>query len=415
MLTRYSALAFSLLVSCIQIGAGNDTWVDTEKPVTVGVQDLGTLGSDGMTCTADASSDPTCTKTWSDTVIESLQQSVWDEKAQEISDSSSRLVWKATREYMSNKVLVEDIYAQAKDRCKNMHPRCTAWATKGECDTNPGFMRQQCGPACQACDQLLDFAVRCNLDRDAPTFFNKGDVNRMFRHILENPIYQQYEPIVHSRPGGDSTDPNVLDGPWVVTVENFTSPQECERLIEVSEDVGFKPSYGAMGQRDKDGRRERIQTEFRTSKSAYCLQACDLDTNIQTLTGRMENITGAPHSHLQYLHFMKYESSELYKLHSDYAKEHREQLHGVRLLTFLVYLDDVEDGGGTNFPQLNITVQPKRGRALLWPNVLDEDPNAEEKRTQHQSLPVNKGVKRITTTYIYQRDFKKPYVRHCII
>jgi prolyl 4-hydroxylase len=112
---------------------------------------------------------------------------------------------------------------------------------------------------------------------------------------------------------------------------------------------------------------------------------------------------------------MKYESSELYKLHSDYAKEHREQLHGVRLLTFLVYLDDVEDGGGTNFPQLNITVQPKRGRALLWPNVLDEDPNAEEKRTQHQSLPVNKGVKRITTTYIYQRDFKKPYVRHCII
>jgi hypothetical protein len=89
----------------------------------------------------------------------------------------------------------------------------------------------------------------------------------MFRHILENPIYQQYEPIVHSRPGGDSPDPNVLDGPWVVTVENFTSPQECERLIEVSENVGFKPSYGAMGQRDKDGRRERIQTEFRTSKS----------------------------------------------------------------------------------------------------------------------------------------------------
>ena len=30
-------------------------------------------------------------------------------------------------------------------------------------------------------------------------------------------------------------------------------------------------------------------------------------------------------------------------------------------------------GGATHFPQLNLTVQPTSGSALMWPNVLDED------------------------------------------
>jgi len=39
------------------------------------------------------------------------------------------------------------------------------------------------------------------------------------------------------------------------------------------------------------------------------------------------------------------------------------------------------------------TVMPKRGRALLWPSVLDEDPNTQDERTDHQALPVEKGIK----------------------
>jgi len=34
---------------------------------------------------------------------------------------------------------------------------------------------------------------------------------------------------------------------------------------------------------------------------------------------------------------------------------------------------------------------PKRGRALLWPSVLDSDPNKKDPRTTHQALPVGKG------------------------
>ena len=66
---------------------------------------------------------------------------------------------------------------------------------------------------------------------------------------------------------------------------------------------------------------------------------------------------------------------------------------GVRILTVYLYLNDVPAGGGTNFDKLGLTVMPKRGRALLWPSVLDKQPNMKDKSTSHQALPVEEGVK----------------------
>jgi len=48
---------------------------------------------------------------------------------------------------------------------------------------------------------------------------------------------------------------------------------------------------------------------------------------------------------------------------------------------------------GTNFPDLGITVQPKKGRALLWPSILNAEPMIQDSRTRHQALPVQKGLK----------------------
>jgi prolyl 4-hydroxylase len=58
-----------------------------------------------------------------------------------------------------------------------------------------------------------------------------------------------------------------------------------------------------------------------------------------------------------------------------------------------LYLNEVEEGGGTHFKGLDITVQPKPGRAVVWPSVLDHDPNGKDPRTNHEALSVIKGVK----------------------
>jgi len=78
-----------------------------------------------------------------------------------------------------------------------------------------------------------------------------------------------------------------------------------------------------------------------------------------------------------------------------------------------MYLNDVEEGGGTRFPKLNVTVTPKLGRAALWPSVLDSDPNAVDRRTDHEAMPVIRGVKYGANAWIHQRDFKTNNVKGC--
>ena len=81
---------------------------------------------------------------------------------------------------------------------------------------------------------------------------------------------------------------------------------------------------------------------------------------------------------------------------------------GVRLYTFFVYLSDVEQGGGTRFTDLGITVTPKLGRGILWPSVLTNDLNAGDMRTHHEALPVEKGVKHAANLWQHLYDFKTP-------
>jgi prolyl 4-hydroxylase len=99
---------------------------------------------------------------------------------------------------------------------------------------------------------------------------------------------------------------------------------------------------------------------------------------------------------------------------TDYIENRTERAQGVRILTVFLYLNDVEEGGGTRFTDLDITVQPKKGRALIWPSVLDANPDVKDDRTHHEALPVKKGIKYGANAWIHQRDFKIPHATACI-
>jgi prolyl 4-hydroxylase len=81
---------------------------------------------------------------------------------------------------------------------------------------------------------------------------------------------------------------------------------------------------------------------------------------------------------------------------------------GPRIITLLMYLSNVDDGGGTQFPFLNITVQPQRGRIVMWSNVLHTQPNIYDLRMIHQALPVVSGVKYAANLWIHQRHLHPP-------
>jgi prolyl 4-hydroxylase len=65
---------------------------------------------------------------------------------------------------------------------------------------------------------------------------------------------------------------------------------------------------------------------------------------VQTLLKKMHEVTQIDDKHSEYLQLLKYEVGEFYKTHHDYIPMQKGRVHGVRILTCFLYLNDVEEG-----------------------------------------------------------------------
>lgn len=79
---------------------------------------------------------------------------------------------------------------------------------------------------------------------------------------------------------------------------------------------------------------------------------------------------------------------------------------------FSIYLS-INCRGGTDFPELGITVEPKKGRALLWPSVHDSDPLKDDPRMRHQALPVKEGLKFAANGWIHLFNYVDAQKKGC--
>ena len=113
---------------------------------------------------------------------------------------------------------------------------------------------------------------------------------------------------------------------------------------------------------------------------------------------------------------LKYDPGQFYKAHHD-QNAHPRSPWGPRVFTFFMYLSDVEAGGATRFTKLDMEVAPKKGRALLWPSVFDDDVGALRKnsddRTYHEAMPVEAGVKFAANFWLHLYDFQTPHKAAC--
>ena len=62
------------------------------------------------------------------------------------------------------------------------------------------------------------------------------------------------------------------------------------------------------------------------------------------------------------------------------------------MLTVLAYLNDVNAGGGTGFPKLDIEIKANKGDVLVFHNTLQESTDINP-RSLHAGLPVIEGEK----------------------
>lgn len=229
----------------------------------------------------------------------------------------------------------------------------------------------------------------------------------------------EYSVEVHSRPSENPATKISLDNdkelpPWVVTFENFLTDDECDALIQHGYEEGYKRSED-VGKQKFDGTVDSKKSMGRTSENAWCSSrgGCrekDVPTRIHE---RISTILGIPPENSEDFQILRYEVGQFYKTHHDYIPHQRDRQCGPRILTFFMYLSDVTAGGGTDFPDLDITVDPKKGRALLWPSVYSSDPMMQDGRMRHQALPVEEGTKFAANGWIHQFDYITPQGTGC--
>lgn len=297
--------------------------------------------------------------------------------------------------------------------CMNRHALCSYWAVIGECDNNKSYMKTNCAPACRSCE-LLDFEKRCPelSDEVNPPVYKRGEMHQMFSEIASGK-FDQYEPIVHARPNvnvptdHDSVDVLVGDNmPWVITFDAFLTPEECDRLIALGYDQGYERSKD-VGEQKFDGSFDGHESKKRTSENAWCQKECDNDPVANAVYDRIAEVTGVPKQNSEHFQILRYKEGQFYRVHHDYIPHQKHRNCGPRILTFFLYLSDVEEGGGTGFPRLNnLTVTPKKGRALLWPSVQSDDPSGRDWITDHEALPVIKGTKFAANAWLHLKNYR---------
>ena len=171
--------------------------------------------------------------------------------------------------------------------------------------------------------------------------------------------------------------------PLIFTVDNFLSEEECKLIIEKCRDKMERALIGT-------GEKAKV-SEIRTGLS-YFWRYLDDEDGFQIFK-KISMLLNKPGRNFDpFFQVISYGVGEEYKAHVDPSPE-RNRVEGIkhRKLTCLFYLNDVEDGGETEFPKLNLKVKPMRGRMIYFDNYKKD--GSINYDTLHRSIPVIKGEK----------------------
>lgn len=183
----------------------------------------------------------------------------------------------------------------------------------------------------------------------------------------------------------------------VKIIDDFLAEQDCKHLIELSEQLYARSTTVKAGKDQLD--------EQRTSFSAYLTMDDDVVEKVYRLATDLLN---EPRDRFEYLQCTSYSKGQEYRAHYDtFDLETNEESgeRSQRKSTVLIYLNDEYEGGETYFPRLDIRVQPKTGRALIF-HSLDDKGNLDP-YCYHAGLPVWSGTKYVSNLWLRNKPFKK--------
>ena len=181
--------------------------------------------------------------------------------------------------------------------------------------------------------------------------------------------------------------------PIIFTVEGVMSELECQHFKRVaSRDLKRSLVSGF----DKDKNKRGLLDQRRTSRHYWLSHSNDKIT--KQVANRISELVQVPLTHAEAFQVLHYTDTQEYQAHYDTfdpsVKEYAHYLKngGQRIITAIGYLNDVEKGGETSFPNIDEIVTPKRGKIVVFHDCYKgtEKPHPD---SFHGALPVIKGEK----------------------
>jgi len=196
--------------------------------------------------------------------------------------------------------------------------------------------------------------------------------------------------------------------PLVKTYDDFITQKECEHFIMISKNKLKR----ALVSDDKKGYESKGRTGFNTwIQHDYDKITLDVGNKIAT-------VVGLPLENAEKFQIIYYDVGQEYRVHYDSWKRDYSpktlrcvKYGGARLITALCYLNTVEEGGGTKMSKLNITINSKMGKLLIFQNTMIDTDNLVERHplSEHAGLPVIKGYKYAFNLWFKECNSKRYY------
>ncbi len=182
-----------------------------------------------------------------------------------------------------------------------------------------------------------------------------------------------------------------------IIFENFISDSEAKYIIDFGE-KHFNESIILSG----------INKNIRSSKTAWLPVS---DPICQKILKKVCDTVNLPIENCEPVQIVKYDKNGFYKEHHDSCCDKNDYCvnfinGGQRQITFLIYLNDEFEEGGTIFPLLNKTFKPKKNGAILF-YPLATNTNMCHPKALHAGLPVKSGVKYIANVWIRENKYNK--------
>lgn len=192
-----------------------------------------------------------------------------------------------------------------------------------------------------------------------------------------------------------------VERPVIAVLDDVLGAEECDELVrraaaKLRRSTIVDPATG---------RHEAIAD--RSSEGTFF--EINADDFIARLDRRVSALMGLPVEHGEGLQVLHYGPGGEYKPHFDFfppndpGSASQMTVGGQRVSTLVMYLNEVDEGGATIFPELGLSVLPKKGSAVYF-----EYANGRgqlDALTLHGGAPVLRGEKWIVTKWMRQRRY----------